>query len=237
MSENLRKVNFQLQDNNTLLDTFNYHISHDLKATMNNQIGLSAMMAKYIEDSKYEKVSEIMKMMAKVAEDGLSMVERFLDISKEGFNWNNGINENINVKEIIEGTASKLRINDNFNLVIKSSDFEMLRVGRSAFESIILNLFSNAIKYNENQAEIEVNLKHNKNVNIISISDNGIGIDMEKHGMKIFDPFYRTSTNKKKEGTGIGLFIVKKLVHANMGEIYLESEPGKGSTFTLRFEN
>ena len=101
-------------------------------------------------------------------------------------------------------------------------------------ESIILNLLSNAIKYRdpEKKPMVTINLfQENENV-FLTVSDNGLGIDMEKHGDKLFGMYKTFHGNKNSKG--IGLFITKNQIESMGGTIKVESEPGKGTTFEIK---
>lgn len=88
------------------------------------------------------------------------------------------------------------------------------------------------MKYSEAEADIEVSIRSDEHFAIVSVKDNGIGID-RKYQKKIFEQFYRIPGTKHKNGYGIGLALVKYAVRAHGGTIRVESEPGKGSTFTF----
>ncbi|MEI6262372.1 MAG: ATP-binding protein, partial [Deltaproteobacteria bacterium] len=100
-------------------------------------------------------------------------------------------------------------------------------------EQVINNLLSNAIKYSQPGTDITVRLLHENNEVIISVADQGPGIP-EKEQHKLFHAFGKTSvqpTSKKERSTGLGLLIVKKIMEAHGGRIWLLSEPGKGTEF------
>lgn len=99
-------------------------------------------------------------------------------------------------------------------------------------EQAISNLLTNAIKYGEEQP-IEVEVKKEHNTAKISISDHGIGIDPSLK-KTIFERFQRATKDKKYQGLGVGLFIVKQIAEAHEGKVSVNSKLGKGSTFTLQ---
>ena len=99
-------------------------------------------------------------------------------------------------------------------------------------ENVIHNLMENAVKYSDKEATIEVNISQDERFIIISVSDQGVGI-AKKYQKKIFEQFYRIPATHHKSGYGIGLAMVKYAVKAHGGTIKVESELGKGSTFTF----
>lgn len=99
-------------------------------------------------------------------------------------------------------------------------------------ENVMHNLMENAVKYSDKEANVDVNIKQDEHFTIISVSDHGVGID-KKYQKKIFEQFYRIPATHHKSGYGIGLAMVKYAVKAHGGTIKVESELGKGSTFTF----
>lgn len=95
------------------------------------------------------------------------------------------------------------------------------------------NLINNAIKYKDNHRTltVEVSTRKEDDYIVLQIKDNGIGMNMERIGEKLFKPF--TRFNSSTEGKGIGLHLVKSMVEKNGGKIKVESEVGKGSTFNI----
>ncbi|OCC28252.1 Histidine kinase [Leptospira interrogans serovar Canicola] len=102
-------------------------------------------------------------------------------------------------------------------------------------ESILLNFLTNAVKYRhpDRVPEITLNAERQENRLILSIKDNGLGIDMKKYGDKLFG-MYKTFHNNK-DAKGIGLFITKNQVEAMGGKIEVESRLNNGTTFRIIF--
>lgn len=111
-------------------------------------------------------------------------------------------------------------------------DKEEVFSDRYLLENVIHNLLENAIKYSSKEANINVCINSNEKFTIISVQDQGVGID-KKYQKKIFKQFYRIPATQHKNGYGIGLALVKYAVKAHGGSIRVESELDKGSTFTF----
>ena len=103
-------------------------------------------------------------------------------------------------------------------------------------KQVLTNLIDNAIKYSSDKKEIEIKVTEKKNNVIIQIRDKGIGIPLEAQD-KIFEGFYRHdgAVKSNPKGVGLGLRIVKHIMKAHKGDVKVESEPDKGSTFSLYF--
>ena len=99
--------------------------------------------------------------------------------------------------------------------------------------AVLDQLLDNAIRYKspDRNLEIKVSTEQLPDMVALKIEDNGIGIDLAKHGEKLFQMFKRL--NKGKGGSGIGLYIVKRIIDKSGGKIDVESQPGKGTIFTL----
>jgi signal transduction histidine kinase len=106
----------------------------------------------------------------------------------------------------------------------------ILKIDKEAIPQVLLNLLNNAVKYSEEEKYIKVKVSKDSTSALISVNDYGVGISKEDQ-RKIFDKFYRVSTDKTKEipGTGLGLTLSRHIVDAHHGTIEVESEVGKGS--------
>ncbi|MEO5910653.1 MAG: ABC transporter substrate-binding protein [Pelobium sp.] len=120
---------------------------------------------------------------------------------------------------------------------IFTTDFKVRTMfySKHYFESIMINLITNAIKYRKDNTPLLVNIKTEENEDfvILKVSDNGIGIDMLKNEAKLFGLYQRF--HPKKEGKGIGLFVIKSHIDSLNGKITVDSELGVGTTFTIYF--
>jgi len=133
-------------------------------------------------------------------------------------------------RNIISPLALKKNISMNFN--VEPGFF--INADRTRFKQIMYNLVSNAVKFTPEGGSVEVLGSRSENGIRVTVSDTGIGISKDeiKHLFKAFKQIDSTP-NHKYEGTGLGLVLSKKFVEMHGGMIWIESEPGKGSTFTF----
>jgi len=157
-----------------------------------------------------------------------------LDTSKIEYNFTL-LNLNEILQEIYKDSQI-LAIRKEITVQYNSQDRVQLRGNKDLIIRLLWNLIDNAIKYSHIRGTVKIDLKGNESEVLLVISDNGIGIP-EADIDKIFDRFYRVDKSRSRNlgGSGLGLSICKWIMHLHKGEIIVDSELGKGSTFTIRF--
>jgi heavy metal sensor kinase len=136
----------------------------------------------------------------------------------------------INAIELTKVIAAEKRVK-----VTVETDEELFVGGsRTALNEAFLNLLENAVRYNRDQGSVSISGRKANGKVIVVVSDTGIGIQRNDVD-RIFERFYRADTVRNIAGTGLGLSIVKSVVEFHSGEIAVESEPGKGSSFETTF--
>lgn len=233
------KVLKDLEKLNASHETFIYSVSHDLKAPLANIEGLINLLnsttndfvEKYGADNKEYKT--ITEMLEKSVKSMGTIISDLSEIAKIEGNYKGTI-EKINFDSVLHEV--KLTLNDKIReskaYISLNFNVEEIEFSRKNIRSIIYNLISNAIKYRSPETKPEIHLKTEKENEyvVLTVKDNGIGIS-EKNKSLVFTPF--TRFEKKVEGTGIGLYLIKKIVENEGGRITLESEPGQGTEFKV----
>ncbi|WP_370090048.1 tetratricopeptide repeat protein [Ekhidna sp.] len=213
------------------LDSFFYRISHDLKGPITSMMSLSYVAKLEVKDETALKfLAEYETQTARLN----TILDGLLNLTKMSFNEDT--KQEIDFEKIIYDCISSYKFLTNYELVefkISVDPTIKYRAEWALINTIIQNLIENGIKYartenNKPQFEISVNQKDDC-IEIIS-KDNGIGMDQETVD-KIFTMFFRV--NRKIEGTGLGLHILKRAIERLNGEVKVESELGEGSTFTI----
>lgn len=191
-----------------------------------------------VEDGKLEFNNEIIVELQEETQRMITLIEKlndFADAQNKIFNLKK---EKLNLKNIIDKVIKKKYISleqKNINLKLKLDKELMFYGDEDSIIQIFNNLIENAVKYNQDNGQIKIRSKKDKNKIIIEIEDNGIGISQSDLPY-IFERFYRAdkSRNSINKGTGIGLAVAKELMEAHQGKIEVESDAG-GSLFRLIF--
>jgi signal transduction histidine kinase len=167
------------------------------------------------------------------------LIEQLLDLSKIESGKLEVHLEDIHLKEVIDEVIYITeQIVTQKGIVVKTflPDQPLaIRADRVKVKQVLLNLLTNAVKYTERKnAKIIIRVTQDPGKVTVSIEDQGIGIPLEDQGV-IFDPFRQadSTVTRKYGGTGLGLSIVKEFIRLHGGEIWVESEPGKGSKFSF----
>jgi two-component system CheB/CheR fusion protein len=230
----LDKINKNLLVANADLDNFVHAASHDLMGPLTNiELSISVLTDMQLPgDPKLEKVmrtihASFTKFRTLVAELGtIGKIESGM-AEKEA----------IDVQELIREVEASIenRIIDSEATIRKDLGGTKIYFSKKNLRSIIYNLITNAIKFKDphRACEIWISGKSERGFTILTVKDNGIGMPSDAIE-KVFSMYGRL--NEKIEGQGIGLYLIRKIINAAGGKILVESEPGKGSTFTVYFK-
>lgn len=214
-------------------EEFTSNVTHELKTPLTIISGFAELLKS--GNVEEEKTKEFGGIIYKQSTNLQRLIDDLLKISKLEAN-ESIIIEELSIDKLGDEVCDDLAIeikNKNLNLV-KDFDRVKAKVNGEMIKEAMMNLLTNAIKYNRNGGEIKFRIaKEDENV-LVQISDNGIGIEEELLD-RIFERFYvvDNSRSKKISSTGLGLSIVKHIVEAHGGRIEVTSEVGKGSTFTI----
>jgi len=232
--KSLDKKNKDLKRINNDLDNFVYTASHDLKAPISNIEGLINILKSDLGFQRNPELKETFELIKKSIDRFQQTIRSLTDVSKAQQEQSKAQFEKLDVEEVFEEV--KFTISD----LIKScspyfyTDFKVkqFRHSKKDFNSIMYNLISNAVKYcsPERLSEVHVSTEMKEEFLLLTVRDNGLGMRPD-YKEKLFKMFRRLHDHV--EGTGIGLYIIKKMVENNGGKIEVESELGKGSVFRV----
>ncbi|HOV89563.1 MAG TPA: CHASE2 domain-containing protein [Syntrophorhabdaceae bacterium] len=211
-------------------------VSHELKSPMTSIMGFSEILSKNLTG----KMQNFAGIIHRESERLVRFLNTFLDITRieEGrqplrITW-------VNLVEVVKEVANALKPIGDANKIDISTDtpHEMadIMVDRDLTKQCIFNLVENAIKYSPPERDVIIRLKEEDNNVRIDIIDHGYGIKEEDLG-RIFDKFFRSTSEKTKniKGSGLGLTFVKEAVELQGGQLTLSSRYNEGSTFSIIF--
>ncbi|MES2458921.1 MAG: PAS domain S-box protein [Bacteroidota bacterium] len=221
-----------IKEQNARLLNFTHIVSHNLRSHSGNmQMLLEALRTEDDQEEK-NKLFDMLVINSDNLQETLSNLNDVVKISDTGAQ---------NVKQLsvfreinrILASLSKLIQNAGAEIHIDANESLVISYDPAYFESILLNLISNAIKYRDagRQLRIKISATRLQNKCVLEIQDNGIGIDLELHGHKIFG-MYKTF-HGNNDAKGLGLFIIKNQIDAMGGKIEVQSTPGSGTSFKI----
>lgn len=225
----LRSMTNALLQSNAELEKFAYITSHNLRAPVVNIISLLDL---YVHtDDENARVISHLKHSAHRLYETLGDLTEIISNTPGQAELSEPLQLNKELKAVCAGINYQIV---HSGLCIHTS-FEAPEIvySKKVLHSIFINLLTNAIKYKacDRKPEITIASVVQNGHTILSFSDNGIGIDLDKNGKRIFGLYQRFE--RSAEGKGMGLFIIKRQVETLGGKIHVESVPGKGTTFYI----
>lgn len=228
----IRKIEIEKQD-------FFINASHELKTPLTSILGYSELLINMNSKNKnLDKKTDFIKRINSEALRMKELVLNMLTLSRMEANWQETIDEKIDIKDIIFNVLESNKINaqkKNINMEIKTES-AFIMANKEKITEVINNLVDNAIKYTDEEGHIKIDLKNNGDKAIFVVKDNGCGIE-NKYLNRIFERFFRVKNEKylKVQGTGLGLTIVKNICAHYNADIYIESEKDKGTEVSVVF--
>jgi len=210
-------------------------MSHELKTPLTSILGFTKMMLKNRDGELNKEQEKQLKIILNSANHLHELINDAIDVNKIEADKLEIKLSKFNLVEELSNLIETFNIpieNKELELLIDAPDLLIIHDDKKRIVQILSNLIGNAIKFTE-RGHIFISVrKSNENVEI-SVKDTGPGIKKEDFD-KLFKPFSRIEDPKKaREGTGLGLYLSKKLAHLLGGDIVVESEYGKGTCFTL----
>lgn len=217
------------------------NVSHELKTPLFNVQGyISTLLDDGYIDEKI--LLEYLKKADKNVERMINIIDDLETISQLESGAMMLDYEQFDIVALITEVFEQMEISahqKNIKLkLIKQNDYCFVNADKFRIRQVLSNLISNSIKYGKDNGTTEVHITTQKNKAIITVSDNGIGIE-EKHLPRIFERFYRVDKGRSREqgGTGLGLAIVKHIIEAHKQTISVKSKPSSGTSFTFTLDS
>jgi PAS domain S-box-containing protein len=238
--EALEHKNNELQKTNLDLDNFIYTASHDLRSPITNIEALVGLLDKRLQQSNgmQEETMEIMQRITASVNRLKHTIDDLTEISRLQHDVHESISEEIvNIHEVYEDIMADVNYSKGLKACFFTVDFKVhqLKFPKKNFRSILYNLLSNAIKYQspERDCIIQLHTSLEEPYVVLEVKDNGLGMS-EYQQKQLFTMFKRFHDHV--EGTGIGLFMVKRIIENAGGKISIQSEEGIGTEVKVYFQ-
>ncbi len=235
--DELAQTNMALFESNKLKGDFLTTMSHELRTPLNSILGFSDVLltGDTLTDKQRRWVSNIQTSGQKL----LALINDILDLAKIESGKMQVRLENFNLHDVCEGLLNILRpLAEKKNIDLRSQiepDIPVLRQDITKLQQILQNLLSNAIKFTPEGGRVQLKAEADTKYVTIAVADTGVGVARDEQEL-VFQKFRQSGNPLTREhaGTGLGLSIVRELCKLLGGEVTLESELGRGSTFTVR---
>ena len=230
--ENLNKMATELQKNEVLKTDFISNVSHEIKTPLAVIQNYATLLSDDTLDAERRK--SYSKTLISASKRITDLITNILKLNKLE---NQEIQEKPQVFNLTDALSESVvgfeTLIENKNIEL-NCDFDDLYIfsSKSLLEIVWNNLISNAVKFTPNGGSISITLKRKGNDAKISVQDTGCGMSSEV-GSRIFEKFYQGDTSHSTQGNGLGLALVKKVIDILGGEITVQSQVDKGSTFTI----
>jgi len=234
----LEQANIRLQELDRLKSMFIASMSHELRTPLNSIIGFTGIILQGISGEITEDQRKELTMVKNSANHLLTLINDVIDVSKIETDRVELFIEEFNLADLMQGVKESFKVaadEKDLKLSLEMPERLIIKSDERRVKQVIMNLVSNAVKFTD-RGEIEIKVrKEDKRVEV-SVTDTGIGIKKEDM-KKLFKQFSRIYVEGRPvtEGTGLGLYLSKKIVDLLGGQIKAESEFGKGSMFTSTF--
>ncbi len=230
--KDLKEQEKLISDHEILLDT----ISHDIKTPLTS-LALAIDLFKNVSLEDPAAFKTLLNILENSIIKMRDIISQLTDTRKQEHKYK-AEEELLNIEHILEDVRLTMNdiIEDSGAKIKTEINVSQITFNRRKLRSVIYNLVNNAIKYKSliRKPEIYIKTEIEENCFVLSITDNGIGID-ESEQEKIFSKYFRVENGI--EGSGIGLYLIKEIVKSSGGKIMVHSQKGKGSTFKIFLNN
>ena len=214
-------------------------VSHELRTPLTSIMGFADTLLTSGDKLSEEQKKKFLSIIKDQSKRLIGMVENLLVVSKLQNSDEKLVYKSVNINDLITKILNLVKIQfQNHSFILKlNKDLPEILIDTDKFQQILLNLIENAVKYSPENTEIIIKTEYDEKNVFIKIIDEGIGIS-DENKQKIFEKFARLDTplTRKTQGSGLGLYIVKKMVEQMDGEIMACDNKPKGSCFTLKFK-
>ena len=226
-----------LQQLNATKDKFFSILAHDIKGPLNSLTAFLNIMTNHLDEMSQDDIKFMSSNLNKSVKNLYSLLENVLSWSRSQMGVLEYKYQALDIQELVEQNLQLLAVsaqNKGINLINNTQKGLLAWADSNSIQTVLRNLISNAIKFTSTDGSITISSWATEKEVVVSVCDTGVGMSWEAME-KIFriDARYTTKGTANEVGTGLGLVLVKEFVEKNNGSLKVESQEGKGSTFTF----
>jgi signal transduction histidine kinase len=228
-----QRLNQALREANTSLDSFVHIVAHDLKGPATN---LERLLEVYWETTPGPEQDHIVSLIEREVHRLTATIQGLLQVLHSQHGAAGSASEQVTFADVyatVQAEVAELLHQQQGQLAADFDEAPTIYFPRIYLESILKNLVSNALKYRDPTRSplIKVRTQRRAATVVLTVADNGRGIDLSRDRERLFQPFMRLTT--EGQGTGLGLYMVQTIVQQRGGSLEVASTPGRGTTFTI----
>lgn len=235
--EQILKKNMELNEANAQKDKLFSIIAHDLKNPFGHILNFSGLLLDHYDHYSESRRKQFIELINKSSQQIYLLLENLLDWSRSQSGKMDFFAQNIDLEKIVMEVVNLLNYtatSKNINLYMSVPPGMILYVDEFMLKTVLRNLIGNAIKFTPDNGTVQIAAKNSNNETIISVIDNGVGMDIELAGsLFTLDLSLTQPGTRGEKGTGLGLLLCKEFVERHGGKIWVNSTPGTGSVFSF----
>jgi len=235
--EEIRYLNEELEsrvrERTEEMESFSYSVSHDLRAPLRAVHGYANILEEDYAETFDEEGRRLLKEVQDNAKKMGVLIDELLSFSRLGRKEME--KSLVDMNRLVELVLRDMKQTSGHHATVTVHTLMPVMADHGLLEQVMVNLISNAIKYSGKQSKpvIEISSRKEEGGIVYSISDNGVGFDME-YAHKLFGVFQRLHSAEEFPGTGVGLAIVQRIIQKHRGKIWASGQVGKGATFSFQ---
>jgi PAS domain S-box-containing protein len=209
-------------------------ISHDLRSPLTIVLGTASLLRQWLDEKGLAHQASSAATIVDSAKRMAAMIQDLVESARLESGRLALQQEPTDLAQLVFAIVGRMGTAADRDRIIVDAPKRLppVAVDRERIERVIVNLLANALKYSAPETPVTLLLDERGTAVVAAVSDQGVGIPPEDIP-HLFQRYYRARTGRKAEGLGLGLYIARLIVEAHGGQIWVESEPGRGSTFTL----
>jgi K+-sensing histidine kinase KdpD len=234
--ERLKQSNAKLTELDRMKTDFLGIVSHDFRSPLASIVLAAKALQKRPEQPDSQRLAEYLQVIVDQATKLINLAEDTLSVTKLESGKLNYMFNMVNLERLVKDAAAMVNLSKRHTWTYTiDPGVAFVKGDQSKLRQVLQNLLSNAVKYSPAGGQIMLHASdHSADLLLVTVKDEGIGIPEDQQG-KLFQKFSRVESDETKDirGSGLGLWICKEIVRAHGGTIWIESAPGKGSTFAF----